>query len=330
MITDLPTFSDIENANTRLAGAIHTTPVLHSRTFDSQTHTRSFFKAENLQRIGAFKIRGALNKIRSLTDGEKARGVVTFSSGNHAQATALAARLENIPCIVVMPENARESKRKATEGYGARVMTAGTTSDERLNRAMELHNEHGYTIIPPYDDPYVIAGQGTCGLEIIDQIPDVDVVLIPVGGGGLISGCALAIKSLKPSVKVIGVETDGADDAYQSFRQKKLIRYETTSTIADGIRSLSVGDRNFAMIMQYVDDMLTVPDAEVVEMMRFFFERMKIVAEPTGAVASAAARVHRQRFQDQKVCAIISGGNIGSKDFFGILQNHGHDTAPVQ
>jgi threo-3-hydroxy-L-aspartate ammonia-lyase len=218
-----------------------------------------------------------------------------------------------------MPENARASKLKAAEGYGAEVITAGTTSEDRMNRAMELHEKHGYTVISPYDDPYVIAGQGTCGVEIIEQVPDVEVVLIPVGGGGLISGCALAIKSEKPSVEVIGVETEGADDANQTFRQKKLVRYEKTSTIADGMRNLSLGNLNFKMIMKYVDDMLTVSDAEVIETMRFFFERMKIVAEPTGAVAPAAVQVHSERFKDKKVCAVISGGNIGIDDFLEIL-----------
>ncbi len=321
MSMNSPTITDIEEAASKLAGIIHTTPLLTSRTFNAQSYTNTFFKAENLQRIGAFKIRGALNKIRSLSDEEKSRGVITFSSGNHGQATALAARLENIKCTVVMPEDARDSKRNATQGYGAEIATAGTTSEDRLNRAMELQRQFGYTLIPPYDDPYIIAGQGTCGLEIVNQISDVEAVLIPVGGGGLISGCALALKSKLPSVKVIGVETEGADDANQSFRRKKLIRYDKTSTIADGMRNLSVGTLNFEMMMRYVDDMLTVPDTDVISMMRFFFERMKIVVEPTGAVASAAIRVHNERFRNKKVCAVISGGNIGVGDFFTLLKN---------
>jgi len=315
----MPTFTNIEEAAARIAGNIHTTPLLKSRTFNEQTGTITYFKAENLQRIGAFKIRGAFNKILQLSDDEKSRGIVTYSSGNHAQATALAARSANIQCLVVMPENARTSKRTATEGYGAQVVLAGKTSEDRFNRAMELHKESGYTIIPPYDDSYIIAGQGTCGMEIVKQYSDVDAVLAPVGGGGLIAGCALAIKTLKPTVRVIGVETEGADDANQSFRQKKLIRYEKTVTIADGMRNLSVGNLNFEMILRYVDDMLTVSDADVIEMMRFFFERMKIVAEPTGAVAPAAVRVHSDMFKGKKVCAIISGGNIGTEDFCSLL-----------
>jgi len=317
----MPTFADIEQAVSRIAGDIHTTPLLRSRTFDAQTDTHTYFKAENLQRIGAFKIRGAFNKIRNLTDDEKSRGVITFSSGNHGQATALAARLAKIKSIVVMPENARASKRKATEEYGARVILAGSTSEDRYNHAMELHKEFGYTVIPPYDDPFIIAGQGTCGIEILNQLPGIDVVLAPVGGGGLIAGCALAIKTMQPSVRVIGVETEGADDANQSFKQKKLIRYEKTSTIADGMRNLSVGDLNFEMVLKYVDDMLTVSDADVITMMKFFFERMKIVVEPTGAVAPAAVRVHGDMFKGKNVCAIISGGNIGAEDFCSLI-NH--------
>ncbi len=321
MQPDKPRFEDIQQAAASISGRIHKTPVLHSRTFNNETNSRSFFKAENLQRIGAFKIRGALNKIRSLSDEEKSRGVITFSSGNHGQATALAARLENIQCVVVMPEDARISKKNAAQGYGAEIITAGTTSEDRYQRAMELRKQYGYTVIPPYEDPFIIAGQGTCGLEIVEQIPDVEYVLIPVGGGGLISGCALAIKSKLPSVKVIGVETAGADDANQSFRQKKLVRYESTNTIADGMRNLSLGTINFEMLLRFVDDMLTVSDDDVVAMMRFFFERMKTVVEPTGAVASAAIRVHNERFKDKRVCAIISGGNIGIEDFCRLVIN---------
>lgn len=320
MIKNIPTFADIEQAIIQIAGNIHITPLLRSRTFDTQTGTSTYFKAENLQRIGAFKFRGAYNKICNLSELEKSRGVITFSSGNHGQATALAARLANIKCIVVMPENARASKRKATEEYGARVILAGTTSEDRFNRAMELHKEYGYTVIPPYDDPFIIAGQGTCGIEILNQFADIDIVLIPVGGGGLIAGCALAIKSMQPSIRVIGVETEGADDATHSFRQKKLIRYEKTSTIADGMRNLALGEVNFEMILKYVDDMLTVSDADVITMMQFFFERMKIVVEPTGAVAPAAVRVHGDMFKGKNVCTIISGGNIGAEDFCSLLR----------
>ncbi len=311
----LPAFDDVRRALERIKTDIHTTPVLHSSGFDRETGCTAFFKAENFQRTGAFKLRGAINKIRSLQDSEKTRGVVTFSSGNHGQATALAARLEGIRCIVVMPQNASEFKKKAASGYGAILEFAGTTSEERMTRALELQNEYGSILVPPYDDPFIIAGQGTCAVEIVNQIPDLDIVLIPVGGGGLISGCAIVIKSLNPKIKVIGVETEGADDANRSFREKKLIRYDRTETIADGMRNLCVGDLNFEAIVTYVDDMLTVTDDGVRDMMKFFFERMKIAVEPTGAVSAAAIRTHSGIFSGKRVCAIISGGNIGTADF---------------
>jgi threo-3-hydroxy-L-aspartate ammonia-lyase len=314
-----PTYGEIEDAVKRIGNDAHTTPVFRSRTFNRLTDTDAYFKAENLQRVGAFKIRGALNKIRSLSKEEKRPGVITYSSGNHAQATALAAQMEKIRCVVVMPEDARRSKRSAAEEYGADIVIAGLTSDDRYHRARELQEKFGYTMIPPYDDPYIIAGQGTCGLEILRQLPEVEAILVPVGGGGLIAGCALAVKSVRPDIRVIGVETEGADDANQSFRQKIIVKYESTSTIADGMRNLSVGNLTFDIMVQHVDDMLTVSDDDVRLMMRFFFERMKMVVEPTGAVAPAAVRVHAGKFTGKKVCAIISGGNIGIDDFFELL-----------
>ncbi|MFP4011337.1 MAG: threonine/serine dehydratase [Spirochaetaceae bacterium] len=323
MAFHIPTIEDIREAARRLSGDVHETPVLTSKTFDELTSTRCFLKAENVQRVGAFKIRGALNKLRTLSDEERARGVITYSSGNHGQATACAARLENVSCVVVMPEDARAAKRNATLAYGAEVTTAGTTSEDRHTRAMELQERHGYTVIPPYEDPLIIAGQGTCGLEVVRQVPDLDVLLVPVGGGGLISGCALAVKSLMPSVEVIGVETAGADDATQSFHRKELIRYASTDTIADGMRNLSVGKLNFELMLDYVDDMITVSDSDVVAMMRFFFERMKMVVEPTGAVTATAARVHAHRFAGKTVCAVVSGGNIGTEDFCALTASGG-------
>jgi threo-3-hydroxy-L-aspartate ammonia-lyase len=317
-----PSLDDVLAARRSIGTDAHYTPILTSRFFNSQTGTLSYFKAENFQRIGAFKIRGALNKIKSLSPENKKRGVITFSSGNHAQATALAARLANIPCVVVMPENALSFKRQATKAYGAKIEFAGTTSEDRMNRAYELQKEHGYTMIPPYDDPLIIAGQGTCALEILEQVPDLTHVLVPVGGGGLLSGCALAIKSIRRDITVIGVETEGADDANKSFREKRIVKYEHTDTIADGMRNLCLGTLNFTVIMRYVDDMLTVSDNDVRVMMRFFFERMKIVVEPTGAVAPAAIRRHSGLFTGKRVCAIVSGGNVGPELFHEILSEN--------
>lgn len=298
---------------------VHRTPVFTSQTLSDQTGIDVCFKAENLQKAGAFKIRGALNTVRSLSEEEKARGVVTYSSGNHAQATAIAAALEGIDCVVVMPEDVREVKKQGARSYGAEVELAGYTTEDRRKRAMELKEQHGYTVIPPYDDPRIITGQATTALEILEQVSDVEYILVPIGGGGLISGVALATKYINPNVKVIGVETEGADDAKRSFEQGKIVRLDSVDTIADGIRSLCVGDLNFEIIRQYVDDVITIPDDRILQMMRFFFERMKLVVEPTGAVASGALPEYSERFQGAKVCSIISGGNIGVEQFAEML-----------
>ena len=312
------TLDDIRNTAEKNK-EVHRTPVFASTTLSDQTGIEVCFKAENLQKAGAFKIRGALNAVRSLSDEEKARGVITYSSGNHAQATALAAALEGINCIVVMPEDVREVKKQGARSYGAAIELAGYTTEDRRKRAMELKEQHGYTVIPPYDDPRIITGQGTVALEVLEQVSDLDYILAPIGGGGLISGIALATKLINPKIKVIGVETEGADDAKRSFEQGEIIRLDTVETIADGIRSLCVGDLNFEVIRQYVDDIVTIPDERILQMMRFFFERMKLVVEPTGAVASGALLEHSQRFQGAKVCSIISGGNIGVEQFAEML-----------
>jgi threo-3-hydroxy-L-aspartate ammonia-lyase len=312
---------DIYAAVRRIENDIQMTPVCASRTFDRRTGAIVRFKCENLQRTGSFKLRGALNKVRSLAGAESPAGVITFSSGNHGQAVALAAGISQIPCIVVMPEDARPAKQAAVRAYGANVVFAGTTSEDRRLRAVALQERYGYAMVPPYDDPFVVAGQGTVALEILEQAGDVDAVLVPVGGGGLISGCALAVKSVRPRITVIGVEPEGADDASRSFLTGSLVRYERTSTIADGVRNLSLGDLNFALIRRYVDDFITVSDDDIREMMKFFFERMKLVVEPTGAVAAAALLKHAKRFRDKKVCCIVSGGNIDAGDFSRLIHN---------
>ena len=294
---------------------VHRTPLFTSRTLNQQTGINGWFKAENLQKAGSFKIRGALNTVRSLSPEEKARGVITYSSGNHAQATAIAAALEGVDCMVVMPEDVREIKKRGAEGYGAKIELAGYTTEDRKKRAMELKEEHGFTVIPPYDDQRIITGQATTALEILDQMESPDVILSPIGGGGLVSGIALATKFINPKTKVIGVETEGADDAKRSFESGELVRLDSVSTIADGIRSLCVGDLNFEIIRNYVDDVITVSDDQVVQTMQFFFERMKLVVEPTGAVASSALFEHSDRFRGSTVCSVISGGNIGVGQF---------------
>lgn len=303
-------FSDIERASRTLQPVIHKTPLLSSRTFNARTGNSVWFKAENFQRIGAFKIRGAYNVIASLTDEERRRGVLAHSSGNHAQGVALAAKLFGIKAVIVMPNNSVPSKVEATKEYGADVVFCGTSTDDRERTAAGILAREGYALIHPYNDPRIIAGQGTVGFEIGKDLPDLDYLFVPVGGGGLISGCATAIKHLIPTVRVIGVETDGANDCAQSFRRKEIVKLEKATTVADGMRTLSVGGLNFEHIMKYVDDVVTVPDADLYPMMKFFYERMKIVVEPTGAVAPAAVMTNVLGLRGKKVCAVISGGNV--------------------
>lgn len=304
------TFKDIDNAYSILKNIVHKTPILISDTFNQIAGVETYFKAENFQRIGAFKIRGAYNKIVSLSQKERAAGVIAHSSGNHAQGVALACKLLNIKAVVVMPLNSVQSKVEATKSYGAEVIFCGENTDDRQKMTDELINKFGYTLVPPYEDEKIIAGQGTVGLEIFEDLKDLDYLFVPIGGGGLISGCSIAAKHLSPRTKVIGVETEGANDCYQSFREKRLIKLATTNTIADGMRTLSVGKINFKIIMKYVDDVITVKDEDVIDMMKFFFERMKIVVEPTGAVAPAAVMKNVLGLKNKKVCAVISGGNI--------------------
>jgi len=302
-------FSDIERAYRILQPVVHKTPVLSSRTFNQLTGNEVYFKAENFQRIGAFKFRGAYNKVSSLTSEERARGVIAHSSGNHAQGVALACKLLGIRAIIVMPLDSLSNKVEATRSYGAEVVFTGPTSDDRERATQELIAQYGHTFVHPYNDDKIIAGQGTVALELFHDLKDLDYLFVPVGGGGLIAGCSLAAKNLYPAIRVIGVETEGANDCYQSFRAKRIIKLTSANTIADGMRTLSVGERNFEMIQTYVDDVVTVKDSDVIEMMKFFLERMKIIVEPTGAVASAAILKDVKGLKGKKICAIISGGN---------------------
>ena len=304
------TFSDIEAASRLLRPHVHRTPILRSRTLDSLVGNELMLKAENLQRIGAFKIRGAYNKIASLSGADRARGVIAHSSGNHAQGVALASRLFGIKATIVMPENSVPGKVAATKGYGAEVIFCADSTDDRERLTAELMSRHGFVLIHPYNDEKLIAGQGTAALELFEDSGSLDALYVPVGGGGLIAGSAIVAKHLSPNVKVIGVETAGADDCCQSFRAGKIVKIPRADTIADGMRTLSVGTLNFEIIQKYVDDVITVRDDDVLAMMRFFFERMKVVVEPTGAVAPAAALANALGFKGKKVGAIISGGNV--------------------
>ncbi len=304
------TFSDITRAYDVIEPVVHRTPLLSSRTMNELTGNNVLFKAENLQRIGAFKIRGAYNKIHSLSEVERKRGVVAHSSGNHAQGVAPAGRLLGVKTTIVMPKNAPLIKVAATKSYGAEVVFCEDSSDERERVTSELQRQNGYVPVPPYDDDHIIAGQGTLVLEIAQEVEQLDYLFVPVGGGGLIAGCAVAAKHLFPRIKVVGVETEAANDCYQSFRQKKIVRIAPPKTIADGMRTQSIGERNFEIIMKFVDDVVTVTDEQVVETMKFFLQRMKIVVEPTGAVAPAAVHFNVLGLTSKTICAVISGGNV--------------------
>ena len=273
-----------------------------------------WLKAESLQPIGSFKLRGASNKILQLTPAEISRGVITYSSGNHAQGVAYAARAVGAKAVIVMPSNAPAIKRAATLALGAEVVDVGIASNDRLAKAEELVRQHGYVVIPPYDDEQIITGQATCGLEIVDALPDVDLVLAPVSGGGLLSGVATAVKRLRPQAKVFGIEPELAGDTAESFRKGEVVTWPaemTSRTIADGLRTQSVGVRNFAHIQAFVDGIITVTEAEIRAAMRAIVAAARIVPEPSGAVSSAALLFHRDELPSFKsAAAVVSGGNV--------------------
>ena len=309
------TTDDIRAAADRLAPWVHRTPVLTSRTLDARCGGSVFVKCENLQRIGAFKFRGAMNALLQLSEAERARGVVTHSSGNHAQALALAGALLKIPACVVMPTTAPAVKRAATEGYGARIVPCRPTLADREATVARLIAEEGYTLIHPYDDWRIIAGQATAAWELLDQVESLDAVIAPVGGGGLLSGTALAVKGRSPSTAVLGAEPAAADDALRSLLSGSIQPSHDPRTIADGLRT-SLGERGFAVIRRHVDAILTVEETEILEAMRFLWERMKIVVEPSGSVAPAAALRGRWNATGRRVGVILSGGNVDLGPFF--------------
>ena len=306
----LPTAADVRAAAERIRGAAHRTPVLTSRTLDALTGATVFLKCENLQRGGAFKFRGAYNAVSKLSPEERARGVLAYSSGNHAQAVALSGRLLGVKTTIVMPVDAPGAKIDGTRGYGAEVVLYDRFGRPREEIAAELQRERGMTLIPPYDHPDVIAGQGTAALELIEEAGPLDVVMTPCGGGGLLSGTALAAKSALPGVRVIGVEPELADDATRSFRTGELQTVHNPPTIADGLRTPSLGRYTFPLVRANADEMRTVSDGGIVEAMRFLWTRMKIVVEPSGAVPVAALLAEPEAFRGQRVGIVISGGNV--------------------
>src|SRR5215468_9414404 len=302
---------DIRAAASRLKGRIHRTPVITTRSFDERCEQQVFFKCENLQRAGAFKIRGALNKLLSLSDEERRRGVVGFSSGNHAQGVALAARLTGVSAVILMPTDAPALKVSATRGYGAEVIYYDRQTEDREVRARDLVAKTGRILVPPYDDPAIMAGQGTAALELMEEVPDLDALLTPMGGGGLMAGCSTVAKALRPAMKVYGVEADTANDTYLSFKKGERVTIAPPPTIADGIRNLSPGALTFPINKRNLDDVLLISDKEIEEAVRFLLLRCKILVEPTGAVPAAAVLAGRLPMpKDSRVGIVLSGGNI--------------------
>lgn len=309
-------FIDIESAAGRLHGVAHRTPVFRSRTLDALTGAEVYLKAENLQRAGAFKFRGAFNALSLLSASERRRGVLAYSSGNHAQAMALAGRELGIPVAIIMPTDAPAVKLEATRGYGAEVIPYDREKTTREELAAEVASERGLAVIPPYDHPHVVAGQGTAAFELIEDYGPFDVLLVPCGGGGLLSGTAIASKHLHPPGRVIGVEPSAADDATRSFHTGELHSVHNPDTIADGARTPSLGKVTFPLVLKHVDNMVTVEDDAILRAMRFVWERLKLVVEPTGAMALAALLEKMIDAEGARVGVILSGGNV-DLDAFG-------------
>ena len=309
------TLADVRAAGGRLAGVAHRTPVVTSRTLDERTGATVFLKAENLQRGGAFKFRGAYSMISSLPPAERDGGVVAYSSGNHAQAVALAARLLGTSATIVMPEDTPAAKMDATRGYGAEIVTYDRYTQDREALGAGLAAERGLVLVPPYEHPLIMAGQGTAALELHEDVPDLDLLLVPVGGGGLIAGCATAAKALRPGIRVVGVEPEAGDDTRRSLAAGERVRIETPRTIADGQQADIPGEQTFAVNRRLVDAVEVVADAEIVEAMAFLFDRLKLVAEPSGASAVAALLSGRVDAAGKRVGVIVSGGNVGAARF---------------
>lgn len=309
----------IRLAAERLAGVAHRTPVLTSRTLDVQSRATVLMKAENFQRTGAFKFRGAYHKIASLTPEQLARGVCTWSSGNHAQAVALAASLLGTTATILMPTDAPLTKRAATEGYGASVVTYDRYGDDREALAEELANDRGLVPIPAYDDPLVMAGQGTAALELVDDAGELDVLVVPMSGGGLMAGCGVAARALLPGIELIGAEPAAGDDTKRSLAAGARVRIPVPHTIADGQQVETPGRLTFEVNRHQVSDVLLVEDDDLVETMRLLFDRLKVVVEPSGVSALAAVLLNPDRFRGRRVGVILSGGNVGTDRFLSLL-----------
>lgn len=319
MTSLLPTYDDVVAAAGRIAGHAHRTPVLTSRTADEDIGAQLFFKCENLQRMGAFKFRGAFNALARFDATQRKAGVIAFSSGNHAQGIALAARELGMPATIVMPQDAPAAKVAATRGYGANVVFYDRYTQDREQITRDLAERDGLTLIPPYDHADVIAGQGTAAKELLEEVGELDALFVCLGGGGLLAGTALATRALSPRTQLYGVEPAAGNDGQQSFRSGAIVHIDTPQTIADGAQTQHLGHLTFPIIQRDVDDILTVTDAQLVESMRFFAERMKLVVEPTGCLGFAAARALREELKGQRVGVLISGGNVDMARFCALL-----------
>ena len=313
-------YNKVLEARERLRGNANVTPVITSRTLDEVVGANIFLKCENFQRVGAFKFRGAFNAMSQLSNEEKSKGVITYSSGNHAQAVALVGKLLGIKTTIIMPSNAPEIKRKATAGYGAEIIEYDPAEQQREDIAKRLRDEKGFTLIPPFDNENIIAGQGTAALELLEETNHLDYLLVPCGGGGLLSGSAIAAKGKDPKCKVIGIEPEVADDAVKSFRTKVLHTVKNPPTIADGTRTSSLGKITFPLLLKYVDDMQTVTEQSIIDAVKFLFFRMKLVVEPSGALGIAALISGAAKLQG-RIGVIISGGNVDAETMKFILNN---------
>lgn len=313
-------FDDIGRAHQRIIGIAHRTPVLTSSNANEMTGAQLFFKCENFQRMGAFKFRGAYNAIAQFTPEQRSRGVVTFSSGNHAQAIALSARLSGVKAVIVMPADAPEIKVAATRGYGGEVVLYDRYTEDREAIGRRLAQEQGLTLIPPYDHPHVMAGQGTAAKELIEDAGPLDVLITPLGGGGLLSGCAVAARALNPDCTIVGVEPEAGNDGQRSFQSRAIVHIDTPKTIADGAQTQHLGQHTFPVLCQCVDDIVTVSDAALVDAMKFFASRMKMIVEPTGCLAAAAVFNGKLDVKGKRVGIVVSGGNIDLTRFAALIQ----------
>jgi threonine dehydratase len=314
MLPSLPTFDDVLAAAARLEGVAHKTPVMQSTSLNQQLQAKVYVKCENFQRMGAFKFRGGFNALAKLNDAQRRAGVVA-SSGNHAQAVALSARILQIPATIFMPHDAAPAKLAATQGYGAKVIGYDRYSEDASALATDLANSQGLTFVPPFDHPDVLSGQGTAALELFKEVGELDVLFVCLGGGGLLSGSALAAKALSPYCQIVGVEPEAGNDVQQSFRKGERVKIATPVTIADGAQTPMVGAITFEIIKALVDDIHTVTDAQLVQCMRFYAERMKMIVEPTGCLSLAAAMQASESLKGQKVGVVVSGGNIDMARF---------------